>query len=94
MCLEMLSDEDVLEIARLQAAADKQPLVDLLRGANVKSRQDMPKLWAYLRNRQRKDEEDAKKKEEEMRIAELKKTQSADANDTQNIFDQLLNMET
>ena len=62
MSLEMLSDDDVLEMARLQAVADKQPLVDLLRGANVKSRQDMPKLWAYLRNRQIKEEEDKKKK--------------------------------
>ena len=104
----MLSDDDVLEMAKLQATADKQPLVDLLRGANVKSRQDMPKLWAYLKNRQTEDEvriakqkeeemrkeEDAKKKKEEMRIAELKKTQSAPANETQDIFDQLLNMET
>ena len=71
MSLEMLSDDDVLEMARLQAVADKQPLVDLLRGANVKSRQDMPKLWAYLKNRQTEDEmRIAKQKEEEMRREE------------------------
>ena len=64
MSLEMLSDDDVLEMARLQAVADKQPFVDLLRGANVKSRQDMPKLWAYLKNRQTEDE---------MRIAKQKR---------------------
>lgn len=86
--------DDVMEMAKVQAMADGQPLKNLFLDANVKSCQDMPKLWAYLRNRQIKEEEDKKKKEEEMMIAEMKKTQSAAANETQDIFDQILNMET
>lgn len=88
------SNEDVIAMARAQALADEQPLKNLMLDANVKSREDIPKLWAYLRNRQTKEEEDIKKKEEEMMIAEMEKTQSASALETQDIFDQLLNMET
>ena len=83
-----------MEMAKVQAMADGQPLKNLFLDANVKSCQDMPKLWAYLRNRQIKEEEDKKKKEEEMMIVEMKKTQSAAANETQDIFDQILKEET
>jgi len=54
--------DDVMEMAKVQAMADGQPLKNLFLDANVKSCQDMPKLWAYLRNRQIKEEEDKKKK--------------------------------
>jgi len=86
--------DDVMEMAKVQAMADDVTMKNLFLDANVKSPNDMPKLWPYLRNRQIKEEEDKKKKEEEMMIVEMKKTQSAAANETQDIFDQILKEET
>ena len=72
---EMPHKDDVMEMARLQAEADGEPLVNLLRKASVSGWKDMPKLWAYLMKLQ-EDEANAKK--------------AGAVLETQDIFEQLL----
>ena len=86
------SDSDVMEMAKLQAEADGQSLTNLFVKTDVKGWQDMPKLWVYLTQRQRED--DVLKQEEEMRLEKVRQTHMSFVNETQDIFDQILNMET